>query len=75
MRGRTREGTGGKCAAEPLGQQVSGQGWACARITQDRKMQREGLRKGDGIISRQNTIVQESVQWAPWPGPARRPGE
>ena len=25
-------------------------------------------------ISRQNTIVQESVQWVPWPGPARRRG-
>ena len=48
MRGRTREGTRGKCAAEPLGPQVPGvlgQGWACGRITQDREMQREGLRK------------------------------
>ena len=25
-------------------------------------------------ISRQNTIVQESVQWVPWPGPARKRG-
>ena len=24
---------------------ILGQGWACGRITQDRKMQREGLRK------------------------------
>ena len=43
------DGIGGKCAAEPLGPQVSlGQGWAaCGRITQDRQMQREALRKGD----------------------------
>ena len=25
-------------------------------------------------FSRQNTIVQESVQWVPWPGPARKRG-
>ena len=35
-------------AAWPAG--VLGQGWACGRITQDRKMQREELRKGDCTI-------------------------
>ena len=39
--GHRRKMCGG--AAWPAG--VLGQGWACGRITQDRKMQREGLRK------------------------------
>ena len=46
MHGRTREGTGRKCAAEPLGPVVS-----CLRVgvradrlgKRDRKMQSEGL--------------------------------
>ena len=61
-------------AAWPAG--VLNQGRAGGRITQDSKMQREGLRKGDcsEYFSRPNTIVQECVQWVPWPGPARRRG-
>ena len=67
--------TGEKCAAEPLGPQVSvlGEGWArraCGRITQDRKRHCDGLGACDG--SRKNTIVQGSVEWVP--GPARRRG-
>ena len=42
--GHRRKMCGG--AAWPAG--VLGQGWACGRITQVRKMQREVLRKGDG---------------------------
>ena len=53
-----------KCAAEPL----LGQGWACGRITQDRKMQREGRGTPDAPEFHFE-IAHKSV---PGPGPARR---
>ena len=42
MRGRTRPAENVRRSRLA---RVLGQGWACGRITQDRKMQHEGLRK------------------------------
>ena len=76
MRRRTREGTGGKCVAEPPGSWpagVLGQRLAC-RVRADHTGSQYATRRAEekltaqNYISRQNTIVQESVQWVPWPG-------
>ena len=63
---RTREGTAGKCAVEPLGLR-QGVGVRADHTGSQNAMQRE-------LFSRQNTIVQKSVQCAPGPGPAQRRG-
>ena len=76
MRGRSREGTGGKCAVGPLAGTVCilGQGWECERITQDRKMQREGRGMCGGselYFEKKHNCTEICVQWIPsW----NRPG-
>ena len=61
MRGRTREGTGGKCTAEQLGPQVGGS----HRIAKCNAKGYERLTVRN-YISRQNTIVQEKCTMGFW---------
>ena len=58
-------------------ERVLGQGWECGRITQVRKMQREGLRTSRSYIfeTKHNCTKKKCTLCScQWPGPARRRG-
>ena len=63
----------------PLGQQVTGvlgQGWGYGLITQDRKVQREGLGRVTGIIFRDKSQLHRKCTMGSlvWAGSEARPG-
>ena len=47
--GHGAEDPGGRRLRKPYSEEPLGHGWTCGRITQDRKIQREGLGAYDGL--------------------------